>query len=213
MKRSKSLRTSAIMAIAALLTMCLIGATFGKYTTNAMSRDGARVANWGFGSEAEMDLSDLFMNSYDHAASNDGADILAPGTSGSATFGFAYDDSVAPAPEVDYVFSVSITESCDDSIKNNPNIRFKLDNGEFGTWDQMVAALKALSGNASGTETYVAGELPDAFGAADTHTIAWEWLFETPGDDAQDALDTAMGNASPLAECQLTVSVTATQID
>lgn len=215
MKKNKSLRAAAGIVVAALLTTCLIGGTFAKYTTGAKASTGARVANWGFSSDNSISFDNLFKDSYNGTVkSNDGSKIIAPGTSGSVQFSFAYDDSEGNAPEVAYSFTVAVTGDCADEIKANPDIQFRVDNGEFGTWDKMVADLKALSGESDGSKNYEPGQLPEAFTAAgERHTISWQWLFtDSPETDAQNVVDTAMGNAASLAECSLGVSILATQI-
>ncbi len=221
MKKIITLRSAAAVAVLTLLTTCLIGGTFAKYTTKAGSSDGARTAYWGFQSTNTLDLTGLFTNEYGDVESADEADVIAPGTEGSATFSFAYDETDSNAPEVDYTFTVSVTDSCDDSIKNNPSIQFKLDDGDYGTWDGMVAAIKALAGDALGTKVYEAGSLPDAFTKDDdVHTISWKWAFEgdsteldEDGMKAQDEADTAMGNADALAECSLSITIEAVQLN
>lgn len=215
MKKNKSLRAAAGIVVAALLTTCLIGGTFAKYTTGAKASTGARVANWGFSSDNSISFDNLFKDSYNGTVmSNDGSKIIAPGTSGSVQFSFAYDDSEGNAPEVAYSFTVAVTGDCADEIKTNPDIQFRVDNGEFGTWDKMIADLKALSGESDGSKNYEPGQLPEAFTAAgEKHTISWQWLFtDSPETDAQNVEDTAMGNAASLAECSLGVSILATQI-
>lgn len=215
-KNLNSVRTAVAMGIAALLTTCLIGGTFARYTTGASSYDQARVAYWGFSETNEIDLSDLFRNSYTNVSSGDQSDVLAPGTSGQASFGFRFESgNGVTAPEVAYTFGISVEESCDASIKENDSIRFKLDDGAFGTWDQLIASLKALAGQASGTKNYAAGELPAAFlENQNTHTIYWQWAFtDDENMEEQDEVDTGMGNAATLAECSLRISVQATQID
>lgn len=212
MRKIASLRTAAAVAVLTLLTTCLIGGTFAKYTTKATSMDGARTAHWGFEQNNLLDLSGLFLDEYDAVTSLNGDDVIAPGTEGFAEFSFRYDNTGADAPEVDYTFTVTVTDECAADIKNNTSIRFKLDDGEWGTWDTMVSAIKALSGDAAGTKVYQAGELPAAFNAdCEAHKISWKWDFT--GADGQDAIDTAMGNAATLATCSLTLNIEAVQLN
>ena len=80
------------------------------------------------------------------------------------------------------------------------------------SWDQMIAAIKALSGEADGEKEYAPNTLPDAFGTADnTHTISWRWIFSN--SIVNDTYDTEMGNANELADCSIKITITATQID
>ena len=213
-------KIAAAAGAVAMASLSLIGGTFAKYVTRSEGTAQARVARWGFADEGKIELDDLFKANYDDSVvAADGETLLiAPGTSGSDTFEFAYDGvEGAQAPEVDYTFTVSTEGStAGDAIKANPNIRFKLDDGEFGTWDQLLAAIQALSGSQDGTKVYEANTLPAAFADAenDQHTIAWQWLFEDASDlDAQDAVDTAMGNAEELDSLKICISVSATQID
>jgi len=214
-KKFTSLRISSGIIIATLLTTSLIGGTFAKFTTGVNSSDSARSAYWGFSATNSIDLGDLFKSSYTHVESRDSADIIAPGTNGSVDFSFKFDTSNGSAPEVDYSFTINVTDTCSDSIKTNPDIQFKLDDGSWGSWDNLVNSIKALAGESGGTKNYTAGTLPTFFNTTkDTHTISWQWLFEDATKSAtQDAADTALGNAATLPSCSLSISIAATQID
>ena len=220
MKKNKFMRMASVLLVLTLLTTCAISGTFAKYVTSTTGTDSARVAKWGFtDTKSQITLNDLFKTTYDNNVEGK-ADVIAPGTTNSANFKFTYNttDNGATAPEVAYTFVVSTDGSTiGDSIKNNTNIQWKLDDGAWGTWDQMIAAVKTLSGDESGTKTYAPGQLPAAFNKNQTHTISWEWLFktETSGESmaAQDVTDTAMGNAQALDNVSITITITATQID
>ena len=208
MKKNIMMRVASALLIAVLLTTCAISGTFAKYVTTTGSSDNARVAKWGF-EPASMDITGLFANVYNSTVGSS-VDVIAPGTEGSAQFAFAYDEANGiNAPEVAYTFKVDTTGSTiADDIKNNTNIQWKLDSGEYGTWDQLITAIEALDGD----ESYDAGELPTAFSTADnTHTIYWRWVFTT--GNASDVTDTTMGNADALAEVKLVINITATQVD
>lgn len=216
------MRAASGLLVATLLTTSVISGTFAKYTTEATGNDSARVARWGF-TDTSVTFDDLFEKSYDNVTGAE--DVIAPGTTNNATFKFDYTKSQS-APEVAYTFKVDTTgSSCDDSIKNNKNIVWKLDNTEFITddsgtsWDKMIAAVKNLSGDVSGTKTYQPGKLPTGFGQNDSHTVTWTWKFDDDSatkDDvknAQNVEDTGMGNADALAKVTLKITVTATQVD
>ena len=102
MKKNRMMRLASILLVLVLMTSSVVGGTFAKYTTSATSEDSARVANWGFERTNSMDLTNLFLGSYDNVASNNGDDVIAPGTSGSTSFQFAYDETNGTAPEVAY---------------------------------------------------------------------------------------------------------------
>ena len=216
MKKTKFMRAALLLLVLTLITSCFVGGTFAKYTTKADGSDSARVATWGFNDTGSVTLNDLFKTAYDKNVDGK-ADVIAPGTTNSATFAFKFSGQEA-APEVAYTFEVSTTDSeCAEDIKNNANIQWKLDNGTWGTWDDMIAAIKALSGNVSGSKTYAAGELPTSVkNTADvTHTVSWQWLFDRTIEGATDldTTDTTMGNAAKLANVILKITVSATQID
>ena len=220
MWRTHIRKVAACLGAAALASRSLIGGTFAKYVTRSEGTAAARVANWGFADEGTIELDELFKANYDDTVvAEDGESLLiAPGTSGSDTFEFAYSGTNGTAaPEVAYTFSVSTEGSTiGDSVKANPDIQFKLDDGEFGTWDELLAAIRALSGSQEGTKEYAANTLPEAFADAenDQHTVSWRWLFEDSANlDAQDVMDTAMGNAAELENVMICISVSATQID
>lgn len=247
MKKNRTMRLAALLLVLTLITSCFVGGTFAKYTTSTNSNDHARVAYWGFNAEQQtLELKDLFSASYTtDVTSKDKADVIAPGTEGNATFVFVYDEVTSyeeyvdgvhtdnekalavTGPEVDYNFTVAVEDICDADIKANPNIQWKLDNKAWGSWDQMVKDIKALSGHESGTQRYEANTLPKGFGtdedaAENKHTISWQWIFETADKadtttvnemNEQDATDTAMGNAELLDDCSIKITITATQVN
>ena len=215
MKKKRMMRMAAVLLVCVLLTTSVVSGTYAKYITSADSSDSARVANWGFERTNSMNITGLFKNVYDESV-NAKVDVIAPGTSGSATFGFAYDETNGNAPEVDYTFVVDASKStCDAAIKNNPNILWKLDQVEFKptdektSWDQLIAAINAMDGD---KEHYDAGELPAGFGTKDEmHTISWRWIFSN--SVVNDTNDTNMGNANTLDKVEIVISITATQVD
>lgn len=210
MKKNKLFIIGLVTVFVALLSLTLVSSTFAKYVTTGTGSASARVAKWGF-SSATIEFNDLFKESYTNVKSSvTGEKVIAPGTEGTATFAFGH-DGTSGKPEVAYTLTVS-TEGSDiaNDIKNNTNIKWKLDDGAYGTWDELLAAIKALSGDANGTQEYAAGNLPAKLDGS-THTIAWIWEFSK--DEAGDTADTDMGNATTLASVTLKITVTATQID
>ena len=216
-KRNKAMRLASALMVLALLTVCAVSGTFAKYVTSAEGTDTARVAKWGF-TTTSLDLSDLFKQTYDNTVSA-AADAIAPGTTGSDTFEFVFGGQAGiDAPEVDYAFTVDTDGSTvGDNIKTNTNILWKLDDGSFGTWDELIASIKALSGDATGTKTYKAGNLPTEFPAAGkAHTVTWKWVFfdeSTASTTGNDTIDTGMGNATSLENVTLKIKISATQVD
>lgn len=239
MKKTKLMRAALLLLVLTLITSCFVGGTFAKYTTSATGSDTARVAKWGFKGASTIDLDNLFQSVYyKHEAGTDketvssNTNVIAPGTAGVADFDFTYNATDA-APEVAYTFTVSTEGSdCDKSIKDNKNIKWSLDGkpapatttADEGSWEALLAAIKNLSGDPSGTKNYEASQLPTEFGTDNKmHHVAWQWVFETADDTntaeneatAQDKIDTDMGNvaAADLAKVTLKITVSATQID
>ena len=209
MKKTKFMRAALLLLVLTLITSCFVGGTFAKYTTKAEGSDSARVATWGFNDTGSVTLNDLFKTAYDKNV-NGKADVIAPGTTNSATFAFKFSGAQA-APEVAYTFGVAVDTTGSNTTKLDDNASFKwtLDGNEYDTLANLTGAIIKLSGDDSGSKTYKPGELPTAFNSADTeHTIGWKWLFE-----GQDVKDTELGNMDALENISLKITVTATQID
>ena len=215
----KTMRIATIILALVLATSCFVGGTFAKYIASATGEDKARVAYWGFQDEGNIEITELFVDVYDgngdlSVDSINDEDVIAPGTTNSATFEFVYvnnDAEGAEAPEVAYTLSIDTTGSeIAADIDSNANIQWKLDDGEWGRWADLLAAIDALDGGA-GVQTYAPNELPAAFADGTTHTVSWQWIFT--GADPQDDTDTAMGNKATLDEVKLVINVAATQID
>ena len=221
MKKNRMMRLASILLVLVLMTSSVVGGTVAKYTTSATSEDSARVANWGFERTNSMDLTNLFLGSYNNVASNNGDDVIAPGTEGSTTFAFAYDGKNGTnGPEVAYTFSVAVDASCADAILANKNIVWQLDDNGYGTWGDMIADITALSGSDNGVQQYAPNTLPAAFTDDDeVHTISWKWIFDENATNKEadtvngDDLDTFMGNDDTLADCSIKITITATQVD
>lgn len=225
MRKNKLMRAAAGLMVATLLTTSIISGTLAKYTTSVESSDEARVATWGF-KESSIDLTGLFNTTYTNVNSNNGK-VIAPGTDGKKSFNFTYEGQEAK-PEVAYKFTVGIDDTgIAADIKSNPNIKWALLDGTgvdtstatWGDWDALVASVKKLSGDPTGTKEYAANELPTAFSQknTNTHTIAWKWDFEGTGTEeakkTQDTKDTALGNKDALDKVNVKITITATQID
>ncbi|MEE0094948.1 MAG: hypothetical protein UEU47_00675 [Oscillospiraceae bacterium] len=236
MKKNKIMRLASALLVLTLMTTCAISSTFAKYTTSTTGGDKARVAYWGFDQGASTTI-DLFKTNYQNVKSANTDDVVAPGTSGSAPFAFGYTnntDKNIKAPEVAYDFTVNVTTNAEPTdykaLDDNKDFTWTLTKksgkdtttvGTYQTVAELTGAIKALSGDSTGTKRYEAGKLPDAFTSADeTYTIGWNWAFEgdnnytTPNPaKTQDQYDTAMGNAQTLDNVNLTITITATQVD
>ena len=136
MKKNKMMRAASALMVATLLTTSVISGTFAKYTTKAEGGDIARVATWGF-TQTTIELDDLFKNAYDSTtnptveSSVNSVDLIAPGTTGSAEFGFTYEGSVS-APEVAYTFEVSFEYLDDNNAKQAVSKKYPIEIGMAG---------------------------------------------------------------------------------
>jgi hypothetical protein len=228
MKKNKMMRIASVLLVAVLLSTCAISGTYAKYITETEVKDAARVAYWGFDAPATQDFK-LFDHNDTNITSANGDKVIAPGSTAEASFAFGYTAATTPAigaPEVNYTFTVNVaTTGTYTALDNNPSFTWYLEkNGtkvnDYNTVADLVNAIKALSGDASGTKSYNAGTLPAAFTAADeVYTIGWNWAFDdgsgtkNDADNAQNVTDTAMGNMSDLNEIGITITITATQVD
>lgn len=232
MKKNTMMRLASALLVLVLLTTCAISGTFAKYTSSATASDDARVAYWGWGFDSAIEF-ELFAADYGDVLSENGDNVVAPGTAKSTTFTFAYQPEAdgkalnagaIAAPEVDYNFTVAFTvaDGADyDALDANPNFYWTLNGTKYQKVAELKAAVEALSGAAGGTQRYEAGTLPAAFATdandAVENTIGWAWEFETVEggvvDADQDAADTAMGNAADLDDVTFTITVTATQVN
>lgn len=237
MKKNRMMRLASILLVCVLLTTSVISGTFAKYTTEVNSDDKARVAYWGFQSSNSMDITGLFKDVYGNVDSINGDDVIAPGTTGSADFTFAWDEDVSAygspvavtGPEVSYNFAIKVDAVCDPLIKKNKSITWSLDNKlapavngfEEGSFDALIVAIRKLSGSQGGQQVYGPNTLPDAFSENDDkHTISWTWAingsntYEVDGETlTQDQYDTYMGNAANLDDVSIEITITATQVD
>ena len=233
MKKNKVMRLASGMLVLTLATTCAISSTFAKYTTKTEGSDTARVAKWGFTQAADTTL-DLFSKQYKTDGTGDDAadaadvtvlsdtNVIAPGTKGSAEFGFAYDGTGGKdsKPEVDYTFTVTADTTGSDTDKLDADTSFVWTLGkkgeqatEYQTLAQLKGAIEALDGDKT-NNLYKAGTLPTAFANGnDTYVVGWEWKY----DNNTDAADTALGNegdtSNPLEKVALKITVTATQVD
>lgn len=214
MKKSKTMRVASGLLVLTLLSTCVVAGTFAKYTTEATGSDSARVAEWGLGT-ATVTMNDLFKNAYDSSDSatvKSTVDVMAPGTEGSAQFGF----TANKAPEVAYTLTISTDGSvCADDIKKNSNIVWSLDGTAVGSWDQLLTSIQNLAKEGTSNE-YAPGVLPTAFKNNAKHTVSWKWNFEDAAAGkiaASDKTDTDMGNKQTPDTVTLKITVTATQKD
>lgn len=132
-------------------------------------------------------------------------EIFAPGCTVSIDLIFEYDGG---APEVAYELEYQASvEIYDEEFFSNPAILWKLDDGEWGSLDDLLEDLNKFNGGVQ-TKQYSPGELPDFNGK---HTISYHWAF-----GANDLNDTEIGanpSSSPFQNVMLLFVIGAKQID
>ena len=200
MKKNRMMRLASILLVCVLLTTSVISGTFAKYTSTASASDTARVAKWGWGSTTIS--IDLFDDTYDGTVdSADDANVIAPGTK--KTGKLIWTPAASFAPEVDYTLSFAIDNTTDIPAILEAELDWvlKIDSVEttYTTFDALKAALEAktYSGEAS-----VVGPTVDI-------EIGWVWAF----DGGDDAADTYLGNMDTLADLNIDITMTATQVN
>ena len=216
MKKTKMLKAGLLTMGLAMATTAMVGGTMARYVTSTDSEDAARVAIWGINKDAVTEFN-LFQDSYENVENvkEDGKKLIAPGTEGTATFSFVNNDETH-APEVAYKLTVD-TEGSEihKKLKEIQPLKFTLDGTEYNTWEDLLAAIEALDGEAGkdGAE-YAAGKTNDAFAHGETHTIGWKWDFNEDFE-ANTNTDNVLGNlaASEDLDIKLVINVKAEQID
>ena len=216
-KKLKTNKWTAILVALVLVTSLFVGGTIARYVTSTSSEDEARVAVWGINEVGTT--MDLFENEYTIDGSgelkaksaDETEDIIAPGLNGASQFKIVNTSTLKP--EVMYEIAISLDDSeIADEIKNHPGIQWKVDEGEWGTWEEFKTELLSLSGDPSGVKTYAPLDVNHEFANGKTHTVAWQWIM----DSGYDAEDTTMGNyAAETGDitAKLSIEITARQTD
>lgn len=214
MKKTKTLRLAGGLLVLCLITLCVIGTTFAKYTTGGTAEDSARVAKWGV--KIEMSGSDVFDNEYSKTdskysgtlsvVSSANENVVAPGTSsdqaGKAVF------TISGTPEVASRISIQIENVNDvrlvSGTYNDPTQAsgtFTLDNDytpvkftlKQTTPTESAKVLK--EGTLAEIQTYLNETYNNKEYDANTkldasYELSWVWSFEGGNDKA----DTYLGN-------------------
>lgn len=220
MKKNNTMRVAAGLAVAALLSTCLVSGTYAKYTAGNTSHDTAQVAKWGV--KVQSDGGGAFAREYakdntaftvaDNTVVAQGEyDLVAPGTSG--TFKAA---TVSGKPEVAVRVDneAKITLNGWNGATDHPSgfycpLTFKV-NGkpvDLSKCDSAEAVQNAIQAAVTATsKDYAAGtELSNANSA----NIEWAWAFES----GNDKNDTALGDLAAAPTIDISVTTTVTQID
>lgn len=216
MKKNNTMRIAAGLAVAALLSTCLVSGTYAKYTTSDSSTDTAQVAKWGV--KVAADGGHAFSDKYakddqastitgDSVVAQGSYDVVAPGTTG--TFKAA---TVSGKPEVavrvDNTAEVTLTGWTIDTNTFYCPLTFKVNGTAVNTSTcttakQVEDAVKAAVAGTS--KDYEAGTDLSADNSA---KIEWAWAF-----DGDNTSDTKLGDLTTAPTINISVTTTVTQID
>ncbi len=217
MKRNKLFILGLIFAFVAVLSLTLVSGTWAKYTSNVTSAEvRARVAKWewtvnsqkvvGDGKVTTEIAFDLFKTIKDTGKTNeedvaktdeDKTAIIAPGTTGEATFKVTNSSEVTGKVEVKFLITGVGTESGKVPLS-------------FFTNGSTTAAVTTTETIDSVTYTVVKVTVEKVTAGGNTDVVlGWEWAI---GDGATDGSDTALGEAGT-AEVTVTAKLTFTQVD
>jgi len=213
MKKIKSLRLASILLIGTLLTTCLLGGTFAKYTTEASGSSSTTVARWSFcanGDEIAISPSpqvkfELFKHAYDDVNDDEtdsdiDTSVIAPGTTGKCSL------IAKNTGDVSAKYSIALEETNTSGLP----IQYSLDN------ENWVDSIEELSASGLTDQTIMFGDESKSR----VHDLYWRWAFEGTEEGAHDgqsdANDTNFGIASEKgspATVIVTATITASQID
>ncbi len=213
MKKNKMMRIASAVAMATLLSTCVISGTFAKYTTSGEATDTARVAKWGVKVEAAAS-QELFVKEYtgteDAVTVSATTDVVAPGTNGEFSK-FIVEGTPEVKVSVTYDAEVTLSDNWSDGTNFYCPIVITVAGEKVDTSaaqsaadyaSAVVAAIEAVSKDFD-IGTAITSDL----------TIAWAWDFDDEGKGTNDVKDTYLGNLETAPIITVKVTATVTQID
>ena len=227
MKKNNTMRVAAGLAVAALLSTCLVSGTFAKYTTSKESSDNATVA--AFGVKITPTSDSMFKAAYaktenittemtNSVESTAKQKLVAPGTAGALT-----SVKLSGSPEVAVRVSNEATVDLGEDWKDAQNAYYcplevtvgsgqtqkvlKGTDSSYNSIDDFESAIKTA------IDAYSAEYAPNTDLSNKTDAcpvVSWKWEFE--GND--DTKDTDLGDATTAkATVSIKVKTIVTQID
>lgn len=234
--KNRTMRVAALLLVLTLMTSCFVGGTFAKYTTNGKAEDNARVAKWGVTVTHD---NAIFYDAYkdthvDYTANEQvdtitvqanvaGADVVAPGTSGTIT---AFDINGTPEVDVEVTYTPVLTlanwsivvdgneeEYCPIIITVNGTDYYIGMSAEVDSIDKLVEAVnKAIVAKGAVYHTNT-----DLSAVEDDLLVSWRWEFDNTAanwkaaDGQTDAKDTLLGNLTgddvPTIKIEITCTI------
>ena len=195
MRKNSIFGLFAVVLVLTMVSASLVSGTLAKYTKEVTATDTARVALFDFEindvNDSAFDEIDLFTyvdDNVDVDGPDDDEKVIAPGTTGTLTI------------KIDNLSEVAVLPSVELSAVNAGGIPLTFTYGATDYTD--LALLEAALNDDLDKLDFLTG--------TQTLSVDWEWVFYD--DDAQDILDTALGEGGT-ATYALTVAVTVTQVD
>lgn len=213
MKKNNTMRIAAGLAVAALLSTCLVSGTYAKYVKSDTSDDNARVAK--FGVTVTAADGSAFKTAYDGTVvSDNGTDrVVAPGTAGQMTA-----VQLSGKPEVKVAVSNDATVDLGENWKVGTDFYCPL---EVTVGTVTLKGTDSAYTSVDDFETAIKNEIDRTSATYDANAnlatngcpvISWKWAY-TGNDDTKD---TALGDAAAAgnaATISISVKTTVTQID
>ncbi|GHU36793.1 hypothetical protein FACS1894193_11450 [Bacilli bacterium] len=199
-----------VVSAIALITIGVVAGgagTFAKYTKSVETLPNtARLAKYSFNQTNELDLLDLFADSYDGTVlASDGAKVIAPGTTNEASIKFVSDSEVKTETVVQLT-GVTATEHL--------LSRIKIDKVKIGSAASTTATLADIKAALEADKTVQIGDTTTSdAGDTDTIEVPVTWTYAFSEDAAYDAEDTAAASLGTNQEVTLTFVGINTQID
>ena len=221
MKKNNTMRVAAGLAVAALLSTCLVSGTFAKYTTSGTSSDSARVAKFGVTITGGGNAFSTTYNNNTIKSSNEDK-VVAPGAEGSLSAA-----TLTGTPEVKVAVSNEVTKldlenwTVDGAFYCPLKVTVAATDGKdtvidgtsYTDSDKFVTAIK--NAVKAYTATYEANIDLSGSDTKVSPTIKWEWAFDTSAD--ADKKDTKLGDAAAagtsVPKIDLEVTTTVTQVN
>lgn len=201
-KTNKIFGILVLLILFATISTFFMGSFMSKFVTG--SNDNSQTITWEInGKKVTMNL---FNTEY---LINKGQKIISPGASSELMFNIMkYNKNInyKAAYQVTIDFNDVLVS---DKIKNNTSIQWKLDDGEWSSWEDFKTDILSLSGNNTGKHIYKPDEFFEAFKNTEIHRISWQWVM-----DNNNNADTFIGNDILIDDIRaiVDVSITAEEI-
>lgn len=191
MRTNKTLRIASVLLIAVLMTTCIIGGTFAKYTSNLAVTAKQGIATWNVTLDSndldtategiQINLADTVLDTNGEAETDVKSGLIAPGTNGS--------------------FKIGIKNAS--QVKANAVLTLTVPTLPTGM------TLKNGATNLSAGVQTVTVALDMEQSAATEVEFTWEWVYDTETAGANDTNDLTFQGQT----LSIPVAIAVTQVD